>query len=113
MINSFSVGLVLAGSFLGAVGTLIVKKSANAFSWRELPRSKYLWGGLFLYGASFLLYAVALRREELSVLYPLVSTTFLWTTLLSVKFLGERMNRWKWLGLTGIVIGVALIGVGS
>jgi len=30
-----------------------------------------------------------------------------------VKYLGEKMNTYKWIGIVTIIVGVALIGVGS
>jgi uncharacterized membrane protein len=55
----------------------------------------------------------ALQGGELSVLYPLVSLGYVWVCLLSIRFLGERMNSVKWTGVAFIVAGVALIGVGG
>lgn len=113
MVNLISVLLVLIGSFIGAVGTLFIKKGTNKYSFWKLWMSKYFWMGMSLYVFSTLFYVTALRREELSVVYPLVSTTYIFTTYLSVRYLGEKMNKWKWIGLFGIVFGVILIGIGS
>lgn len=113
MLNIVAVTLVLLGSFIGAIGTLIIKKGTNAHSFFRLFTSFYLWLGLGLFGCATIVYIIALRQAELSVLYPLVSTTYIWATLFSVKFLGEKMNPWKWAGLTGIIFGVVLIGIGS
>lgn len=112
MVEFTPILLVLIGSFIGAVGTFIIKKGTTKHSFFALWKSKYLWQGFFFYVISTLLYIVALDKGELSVLYPLVSTAYIWTTLFSVKYLGERMNKYKWLALIGIVIGVSLIGIG-
>jgi drug/metabolite transporter (DMT)-like permease len=113
MIDLWSIVLVLTATIIGAFGALLLKKGIDKYPFRELITSSLLIIGFLLYGLSTILYVVALRREELSVLYPLVSTSYIWTTLLSVKFLGEKMNKWKYIGLAGIVIGVILIGMGS
>lgn len=113
MIDWFSAALVLVGTVIGALGALILKKGAVNHSLKELFFTSYLWSGLFLYGLSTLLYLLALRREEISVLYPLVSTSYIWITIFSVRFLGEKMNKWKYLALVGIITGVVLIGMGS
>ena len=113
MVNVLAIGLVIFGAFVGAFGTLMVKKSVDKYSFLHSLKSRLMWLGIFLYGASTMFYIVALRKEELSIIYPLVSTTYVWTTLFSVKFLKEEMNHWKWLGLTAIVLGVILIGLGS
>jgi uncharacterized membrane protein len=113
MVNFLAVGLVLFGAFIGAFGTLMVKKSVDKYSFFHSLKGSLMWLGLFFYGASTLFYVVALRKEELSIIYPLVSTTYIWTTLLSIKFLKEEMNTWKWSGLIAIIVGVILIGLGS
>jgi uncharacterized membrane protein len=113
MVNSFAVGLVLTGSIIGAFGTLLVKKSVDKHSFIAALRSTLMWAGIVLYGLSTLFYIFALRKEELSVIYPLVSTTYIWTTLFSIKFLKEKMNDYKWIGLGAIILGVVLVGMGS
>tara|TARA_Y100000310_G_scaffold312525_1_gene359911 strand:- start:1157 stop:1498 length:342 start_codon:yes stop_codon:yes gene_type:complete len=113
MINSSSVILILIGTFIGAIGTLLIKKGNDKLSFSKFVRSKYFLIGIPLYGVSTVCYVLALRMEQLSIIYPLASMTYLWTTLFSVKYLGEKMNKWKYFGLSGIILGVVLIGAGS
>jgi len=116
MINLLAVGLVFVGAFLGGVGAVLVKKGADTFSLRRIWknwRNRFLMIGLFLYAISTIMYMIALRWEELSVLYPMVSMSYLWIVFFSIKFLGEKMNNWKWLGLLGIILGIILISLGS
>lgn len=113
MVNLISVIFVLIGSLIGALGALVLKKGTSKYTFRALLKSSFLWIGMFLYGLSTIFYVLALKNEELSVIYPLVSTTYIWTTIFSIRFLREKMNRWKYLGLAGIVLGVFLIGLGS
>lgn len=113
MVNSFALMLVLGGSFLGAIGIFFLKKATGKSLLLQVWKQPFFWMGLGMSGFSALGYLLALRQEELSVLYPLVSTTYLWTTGLAVLFLREKMNRWKMLSLGGIVIGIILVGLGS
>lgn len=113
MVNPITFPIILVGSLIGSLGNLMVKLGANKYSFWRLWRSGYLWGGLVFYGLSVLAYVFVLRIEELSVVYPLVSMSYIWTTIFSIKYLGEKMNKWKWIGLSGIILGIVLIGVGS
>ena len=113
MVNLLVLVIVLVGSFIGAFGTLMIKKSTSHYPFLKLFKSSFLWLGFFFYGLSTLFYIFALRKEELSIIYPLVSTTYIWTTLFSVKYLKEEMDLWKWIGLSGIIIGVIFVGLGS
>jgi len=47
-----------------------------------------LLGGLALYGIGAALMVVALRHGELSVLYPLISLSYVWVAVLSVLVFG-------------------------
>ncbi|MCH8312753.1 MAG: EamA family transporter [Nitrospinae bacterium] len=69
--------------------------------------------GIFFYAIATLIFIPALKFGELSVLYPFVATVYIWTTLFSIKFLNENMNKWKWFGIIFIILGVSLIGFGS
>ncbi len=113
MVNPITIPIIFFGAVIGSLGNLVVKMGANKYSFFRLCRSSYLWGGLVLYALSVLLYVFVLRFEELSVVYPLVSMSYIWTTVFSIKYLGEKMNKWKWIGLLGIILGIVLIGVGS
>jgi len=60
-----------------------------------------------------MIFIPALRGGDLSVLYPFVSLSYIWVMLLSIKMLGEKMTKLKWLGILLIISGVSLIGLGS
>ena len=62
---------------------------------------------------TFATYIFALKGADLSVLYPLVSTSYVWTVVFSQKLLGEKMNKYKWIGIAAILLGVSLIGLGT
>ena len=113
MINLFAVLLVLIATLIGGIGALLLKKSADKYTFKKMLFSYLFWGGLFLYGLSSVFYILALKREQLSIIYPLVSTSYIWTVIFSVKFLKEKMNKWKYMALGGIIFGIVLIGVGS
>ncbi len=113
MLNFIFLSLILFATFLGALATFLIKKGLDSYSLRKLFFSSNLWAGLVLYGISVILYILILRVEELSVIYPLMSTTYIWTTVFSVKYLGEKMNKWKWTSLLGIILGIIFIGLGS
>ncbi len=111
----WAIGLVVLAAFLGSLGPIYLKKSAKDFglNLKKLIRNRNLIIGLVFYAVGTVLFIPALRGGELSVLYPLVATTYVWVSLWSVKFLNERMNRFKWLGILIIIIGITFIGFGS
>jgi drug/metabolite transporter (DMT)-like permease len=46
----------------------------------------------------------------MSMLYPIIALTYVWTTLLSYSILGEPSNIYKNVGIVSIVLGVAVMG---
>jgi drug/metabolite transporter (DMT)-like permease len=110
-----SIVLVSIASFIGSFGALFLKAGAAKLHLgkRYLVLNPRLLLGVALFCASSLAYVVGVRRGELSVLYPLVSLSYIWTMLWSVLFLKERMTRNKVLGLALIVIGIIFIGFGK
>lgn len=113
MISAYSFLFVFVGVLTGSLAVVILKKGISQYSLGQLFFRRVFWEGVILFGLSLLFYVVVLQREELSVVYPLGSMTYPVTTLLSVKYLGERMNLWKGIALAGIMFGVTLIAIGS
>jgi drug/metabolite transporter (DMT)-like permease len=119
--------MVVGCTILGAAAQMLIKRGtsmmpplfdpaagsvlaqAPQIAWKILSNLP-LFGGLACYGISTILLVLALRYGELSVLYPIIALTYVWVTILSVGFLGETVNVYKLLGLTFIVLGVAVLG---
>jgi len=112
MTELWSIAMVLIASVMGSFGVFMLKKGAGnlSISFPGLCRNTYLIGGILMYGLATLLFIPALKGGELSVLYPFISTSYIWTAFISMRFLGERMNKNKWLGIILIIIGVSIIG---
>jgi uncharacterized membrane protein len=111
----WSIGLVILATLIGAFGPILLKtaSSKKLSSLSSLITNYHLFAGVALYGVGTVLFIPALKGGELSVLYPFVALSFVWVSLLSVKFLGETMNKFKWAGVAFIIIGVSLIGLGN
>jgi multidrug transporter EmrE-like cation transporter len=72
-----------------------------------------LMAGMSLYGISTVLLVLALRGAELSLMYPVISLTYVWVTALSVLVFHESVNPYKLLGVGVIVVGVGVLGSGG
>ncbi|MBI4918423.1 EamA family transporter [archaeon] len=111
----WAVSLVIIAGVFGAFGPIFLKMgSANLnrnFS-AQLKNYKLLLG-IFIYLFSAVLFIPALKGGDLSLLYPLVSLSYVWVSILSVIILKERMGFVKWSGIFLILIGVSFIGLGS
>lgn len=72
-----------------------------------------LVAGYSCYGLFCLAMVLALREGELSMMYPIISLTYVWVTVLSYWLLKETPNLYKNLGILTIVIGVGVLGRGG
>lgn len=73
----------------------------------------YLILGIGLYAIGGTLMIISFRGGDVSVLYPIVATSYIWVSFLSIWFLGETMNIFKWAGVMIIFSGIVMIGFGS
>ena len=104
--------LVFACTVLGSVAQLLIKTGMNHFSPQliKLVTNLPLIAGYTLYGINTLMMVLALKNGEMSMLYPIIALTYVWTTLLSYTLLGEPSNLFKNIGIVTIVLGVAVMG---
>ena len=108
-----SILLVFCCTLIGAAAQVFFKLGANSLD-RTSPVDVFtnptLLVGYSLYGASTMLLILALRRGQLSLLYPVISLTYVWVTILSVLIFHETLILWKAIGLTSVVAGVGILG---
>lgn len=111
-----AIGLVFACTVLGAAAQILIKVGMTQFSLDQpfgALTNVPLIAGYALYGINTLLLVLALRDAELSMLYPIIALTYVWVTLLSYTLLHEHPNWYKNIGITTIVVGVAILGRGG
>ena len=69
--------------------------------------------GIVIYAIGAALLVVALKHGEVTVLYPVIATSYIWVAVSSWLLFGESINFLKMLGIVSIVIGIVLISFGS
>jgi drug/metabolite transporter (DMT)-like permease len=107
-----SILLVFACTILGSAAQLLIKTGMSHFSphLSALITNLPLIAGYTLYGINTLMMVLALKNGEMSLLYPIIALTYVWTTLLSYTLLKEPSNVYKDVGILTIVLGVAVMG---
>jgi drug/metabolite transporter (DMT)-like permease len=107
--------LVLTAAFIGSFGAVFLKLGAERLrrNWRSLLLNTRLIAGVALFGCSSVFFVMGVQRGELSVLYPMIATGYIWTLFWSRLFFGEPITRHKFWGLVLILVGIGFIGAGN
>lgn len=110
-----SIILVLICTLFTSIGQVFYKFGANklTLNFMAIITNYELIIGLILYGASALLLLIALKNGELSVLYPVIATSYIWVAILSSIYFNEIINTYKIIGIFFIILGVTCVGIGG
>jgi drug/metabolite transporter (DMT)-like permease len=107
--------LIVLFTIIAAIAQPLFKIGANSLPAKvsiggvvtDLP----LIAGLALYGLGSILMIWALRHGELSVLYPLISLSYVWVAILSVVIFRDKMTSLRISGIATIIAGVSVLGI--
>lgn len=102
----------LLAALLGAIGQYLFKigsktVSSNLISW--VLNYKIITAVILYCGVMFLFVYAFKLGGELTVLYPIYATTFIWAAIIGVLFLNEIMTVSKISGIILIILGTLLI----
>lgn len=107
--KSWAIALVVLCTLFTSNAQLLFKAGAA-----RLPILLTNWpliGGLSLYAIGAVLLILALKGGEVTVIYPIIATSYIWVGLLSHFVFGESLS---WIAISGIALialGVACIGL--
>jgi len=101
--------VVIPMTFLGAFGSLSFKKAAGSTSLWDIIKCPHLYLGIGLYTLATILHVLLLKNHDLSLVAPLTSLTYVWTLILSARYINEPVTRRKVLGIALLLLGVSLI----
>ncbi|HDP73752.1 MAG TPA: hypothetical protein ENN46_02215 [Candidatus Woesearchaeota archaeon] len=107
--------IVFFSTFLNSIAQMLFKVSSEEFSLTPfvLITNFPLIGALFLYFLSALLLITALKRAELSVVYPIIASGFIWVAVLSFFIFGEALSLLKIAGIITIFSGIFVLSQAS
>jgi multidrug transporter EmrE-like cation transporter len=109
--------LVVFCTFLGAAAQILMKMGADHSKTHPglvgMITNPLLLSGYCLYAMVTVLIVVAYKDGELSVLYPIISLSYVWVTALSYFIFHDTLNAPKLIGVAVIICGVAVLGRGT
>tara|TARA_Y100000310_G_C20620166_1_gene782849 strand:- start:616 stop:990 length:375 start_codon:yes stop_codon:yes gene_type:complete len=110
-----SIVLVLICTLFTSVAQAFYKAGANklVYTFQGLITNYQIIIGLVLYAIGSIILIKALKGADLSVLYPIIATSYIWVTILSGIVFNEIITFLKIVGVFFIILGVAAMGYGS
>ena len=110
-----SLVMVCSCTLISAAAQILMKIGVAHFSmnWHALLTNVPLIAGYSLYGVFTLMMVMALREGELSLIYPIISLSYVWVTVLSYFIFHDHINLFKLAGISSIMFGVTMLGRGE
>ncbi len=111
-----SIAMFIVAALFGAVGQFLYKSGADratgsVVSYLVNPR---LLAGVICYVLVMILFVAAFKRGgAMSVLYPIYASTFIWGAVVAWLAFNEPIRLVNIAGMTLLVIGMCLMGIGK
>ena len=111
----WAIGIVFFTTLLTSTAQIFWKSGIEKleFNLLSIITNANILIGILLYIIGGILLIISFRGGEVSVLYPIIATSYVWVSILSIYFLNEFMSLYKWLGVFTIIAGIVMIGFGS
>lgn len=113
--KNFAMLLMLLTTVLTSIAQLLYKAGSASLSLDFFSAATNLpiISGIVLYAFGAVLMIKAFKLGEVTVLYPIVATSYIWVSLLSIPLFGENISSFQWLGIIAVVAGVIFIARGA
>ncbi len=111
--SSLAIAIVFLSTLVNASAQTLYKLGTSQASGLALLTNYFIWLGLVFYGISALMLVISLKYGELSVLYPIIATSFIWVNLVAKYIFNEEIGFLKWFGIMAIIFGLTMIGYGE
>jgi undecaprenyl phosphate-alpha-L-ara4N flippase subunit ArnE len=111
----WAIGLMILCTAFSSTAQVFYKFGAERleFDIISLITNLPLITGMTLYVIGAFIMIIALRGGELSVLYPIVATSYIWVSIMSYYFFNDNLNLFRWAGIFVIILGIIFISRGS
>jgi drug/metabolite transporter (DMT)-like permease len=118
------IGLILFAEVWNTAGQILFKKSANNFGthdfksfkgWLKFMGDVYsspmIWLGFLSMVVGMAVWILALANADLSFVFPMGSLQYIFILISAYFFLGEKIDRMRFIGTMLVVLGIILIGM--
>lgn len=109
--KSWAIALVFLCTFVTSAAQIFLKFGSKTlkFDLISMITNYNLIAGICLYGVGAVLLIIAFFGGEVTVIYPIFATSYIWVLFLSYWFLGESLNVAKIAAIVLIIIGIFFV----
>jgi len=103
--------LMILCTFFTSMAVIFNKKGAIDFAW-TIKGTIFNWAlivGLSLLGIGFIILSLALKYGEVSLLYPIISLSFIWAYLFSILIYNEAFQMKKIIAISIMIFGIVVL----
>lgn len=107
--------LIVLATFLTTSANILYKIGANklALDFNKLITNWFIPVGFILYCVAGVILIISLKHGDVSVLYPILATSYIWVTLLSKFIFNDTFNTLKTIGIVTVLVGVVMLSIGG
>ncbi|MEM3855907.1 MAG: EamA family transporter, partial [Candidatus Micrarchaeaceae archaeon] len=110
------IGITLVAALFAAFAQYFFKKAMPKFRFRlpeliALLKNKTIIIGIVIYFIGLAIYLVALGKGQLSFVYPVFASSFIFIMLISKFMLNEKLTVMRVLGILLVFAGVVIISL--
>ncbi len=112
----FIIGITLLSALIASFAQYLFKRAVPKFHFNlkdiaGLFRNRLLVTALAIYVADLAVYLVALHYGQLSFVYPVFASSFIFTLLLSKFVLKEKTSALRVLGILMVFAGIVIVAL--
>ena len=112
----WAIVLIIATTIFVTIAQYFFKIAAEltyVFTYPEILSLWPLLAGFVSYGIGAVLMIAGFKGGEVTVLYPIVATSYVWVVLMAAFVFGESLTALKIIGSLVLVLGISFVAFGS
>jgi drug/metabolite transporter (DMT)-like permease len=106
-----AMGIVVLCTLLTSSGKVLWK--FGAMKWPLFPAFYEVLGGFILHAIAAVVVIYLFKKGEVSILFPVFATNYIWITIMSYFIFHEALTTLKWAGIICIIVGSIILSMGS
>jgi multidrug transporter EmrE-like cation transporter len=107
--------LIILATICNSIATILNKHIINnsIFSIKSFILNPYIYLALFIFFLSYVMVIISIKLVDLSIIYPTLSLSYIWITIIAYFLFNELITFSKVFGMISIILGIIFINLGD